>query len=97
MKTKLKCPWCEGTGKNLIRESLLRENPNDPQIDCYLEECMLCEGTGKVTQEEINHQECLESLWCRCREPLRRGEAIDYDPKTNCWTCGKCGKVYQTG
>jgi len=93
--TKMECPWCKGKGKLNSKADYEYEIPK--RTEHFTVSCSLCNGTGTVTQKQIDHQKHLESLWCKCEKPLRRGEKIDYDVKTNCWTCGRCGKVYQTG
>lgn len=93
------CPTCQGTKKQTLRvteiaaRSLTKKEPVEIN-------CVICRGTGEVTQETVQALEDAKEMWCECKG----NQGAHYIPdgrskqvRKHHWRCNKCGKVTQIG
>jgi len=92
-KSMQECPVCNGTKEtNFWFESV-----------CHKITCHTCNGTGKVTDEQMQMREFEMQMWCEC-ETLEHGAFHDDGEMPWDWCVGKhhyhctrCGKLTQIG
>jgi len=91
----MKCPTCEGTGKQTITARTLTDKgwQDEPPVDI---ECITCDGACEITEERAKKLQEMHDAWCRCGNPSRQGVPYDYGTCHGV-ECYDCGKLLQTG
>jgi len=101
----MKCSVCEGTGKQHVTFSNLEF---DDKINKWVEKlidesdqpCVLCDGSGEMSQEEAETADCEKRMWCKCEK--KHGVKFFKDGEhrrlhKHHYRCLKCGGVVQIG
>jgi len=57
--------------------------------------CIWCNGTGEMTDEQVKAQKAYEDAWCKCEDSS--GSSYYEQRHSHGWICDDCGKVTQTG
>jgi hypothetical protein len=91
------CKVCKGTGKQTTTISTWGSDKEEK----FESKCIGCEGTGRMTEEQLRHHKAYEDMWCKCKDK----SDVKYAPDGTCrcgmskhhYHCRKCGKITQIG
>lgn len=105
------CKVCKGTGKQTcitrkatitgakeLSDGGMEVNVSDSgQIEDEVEiNCIWCDGTGQMTEQQARELEQYRNAWCRCKN--RSGQhPYRHTNGAHGWKCNDCGKITQTG
>lgn len=91
----LTCPTCKGTGKQT-----LAVHGADGESDLPIR-CVLCDGTGQVTQAKLDALKRFADSWCQCDgggdDPYYVADGRHDHCGKHHWDCSRCGGIVQIG
>lgn len=95
----MKCPTCKGT-KQITTTVTFHGSPD---VETMQLDCVVCDGTGKVTRAMAKAIAAHNADWCRCKAP--DPNAVQYYPDGAHPNCAKhhyrhepgCGGILQIG
>ena len=93
----IKCPTCNGTGKQILRCVDYQTKVEElTEITC-----VACNGDGEITDEQLAEIEWYKNMWCKCDSVLGSdfydNDECDCGVSKHHYHCLNCGKVTQIG
>jgi hypothetical protein len=91
------CTVCKGTGKNKTTVTDVGVGTTEQ----FEMDCIWCDGTGQMTQEQFEDHRFYTNMWCRCGNPSKDFTFYDdgehQDIHKHHYRCFDCSKVLQIG
>lgn len=89
------CPRCNGTKKIEIEIHAHGKPTQTMSV-----ECITCDGSGEITDEEKKAKERFDSIQCRCGNPSGNSHYVPDNQgriSKHHWNCNDCGGITQIG
>jgi hypothetical protein len=81
-------------GKITLTSQILTKDGLVPQEPVIMN-CLWCNGTGTMTDEEAKLRQSINDAWCKCEDSS--GSSYYEEGRSHGWTCNDCGKLTQVG
>ena len=96
MKTLHTCPSCT---KGKITITMEEWGKPETKTETIMN-CLDCDGSGEVSQEDLDDIEYEKNMWCKCDgdTPTKfYDDGVHPEISKHHWRCKPCGKVKQIG
>jgi hypothetical protein len=85
----MKCT-CDN-GKITVTVMLYTDKGLIPQKPIIMS-CIWCEGTGNLTEIQIETKNHYDNAWCNCNNPSKQSDYYKHEHSYG-YTCSNCGKI----
>lgn len=85
------CPSCKD-GQMSIRFSQAGKPDEVTKMNC-----VICQGTATITQQQLKYIEQEKNRWCRCEKSSGSSYVADTRKMKHHWKCNDCKKITQIG
>ena len=93
----MKCLVCHGSKINTCTITKFGTD----EVKTMKMDCIWCDGTGEMTNEDKESYEYQLNMWCKCGNPSKGSEYYDdgehHEITKHHYRCKDCGKVLQIG